>query len=213
MTYAPNLSADPPPEKMGRRERTKIRNREAILSAAKIVFAEKGYEAATVRDIIGRTELASGTFYNYFRSKDEIATALASDAAQKLRPLLQSHRRQAGGIRDYFDGIVGAYFQFLIDEYGSVGPGHVMRPPNVNVVTPAQRAIFEEVRDAIVLALGEELASSADVDYITAAATGIARNVGIQMLYRKPPNPQEAAKFAVQLIMDGLGAVTSKSTP
>ena len=49
----------------GRRARTKARNREAILAAARQVFAELGYEAASVRDIIRRTDLASGTFYNY----------------------------------------------------------------------------------------------------------------------------------------------------
>ena len=50
-----------------------------ILAAAKRVFADKGYEAATVSDIIRGTDLASGTFYNYFRSKDEIASAISHE--------------------------------------------------------------------------------------------------------------------------------------
>lgn len=65
-----NIVVAPP---FGKREQTKARNRETILAAAKRVFADKGYEAATVRDIIRGTDLASGTFYNYFRSKEEIA--------------------------------------------------------------------------------------------------------------------------------------------
>ena len=49
-------------EPAGKRERTKLANRAAILAAARAVFAQMGYEAASVRDIIRRTELASGTF-------------------------------------------------------------------------------------------------------------------------------------------------------
>jgi AcrR family transcriptional regulator len=56
----------------GRRERTKAANRASILDAAREVFAEHGYEAASVRDIIRGTDLASGTFYNYFPDKDAI---------------------------------------------------------------------------------------------------------------------------------------------
>jgi len=55
-------------EPIGKREKTKAANRQAILAAARRVFAQLGYEAATVRDIIRGTALASGTFYNYFRS-------------------------------------------------------------------------------------------------------------------------------------------------
>jgi len=54
-----------------KRERTKASNRAAILEAARDVFAELGYDAATVRDIVRRTDLASGTFYNYFPDKED----------------------------------------------------------------------------------------------------------------------------------------------
>ena len=58
-----------------RRELTKAQNRETILTAAKSVFAQMGFAAASVRDIIRATPLASGTFYNYFKSKEEVYQA------------------------------------------------------------------------------------------------------------------------------------------
>src|SRR5271169_5458527 len=90
----------------GKRAQTKLENRRAILTAAREVFAEVGYEAASVRDIIGRTGLASGTFYNYYRSKEEIAHAMASDAAERLRPILRAHREGANDFAGYLIGIV-----------------------------------------------------------------------------------------------------------
>ena len=42
----------------GKREATKAANRAAILAAARMVFADIGFGAASVRDIIRRTDLA-----------------------------------------------------------------------------------------------------------------------------------------------------------
>ena len=46
----------------GKREQTKVANRQAILEAAREVFSEMGFEAATVRDIIRRTSLSVVAF-------------------------------------------------------------------------------------------------------------------------------------------------------
>ena len=55
------LDLNPP---VGKREQTKVANRAAILEAARQVFGELGYDVATVRDIIRRTDLSVGAFYN-----------------------------------------------------------------------------------------------------------------------------------------------------
>ena len=66
-------------------ERTKAANRAAILDAAREAFGELGYEAVGVRDIVRRTELASGTFYNYFPDKDAVFDALIVETAASAR--------------------------------------------------------------------------------------------------------------------------------
>lgn len=47
-----------------------------ILNATKRVFAEKGYGAATLKDIIEETGMSRGWIYLYFQTKDEIFEAL-----------------------------------------------------------------------------------------------------------------------------------------
>ena len=70
----------------GKREETKASNRQAIIDAARIVFAELGYGATTVRDIIRATELASGTFYNYFKSaRNSSKPAMTSGVSIRTR--------------------------------------------------------------------------------------------------------------------------------
>jgi AcrR family transcriptional regulator len=68
----------------GRREENKAANRATILAAALDVFSI-GYGTATVRDIIGRTGLASGTFYNYFPDKESVFARSSARARSGAR--------------------------------------------------------------------------------------------------------------------------------
>ena len=47
-----------------------------ILDAAEKLFAAKGFEKATVIDILNATGIAKGTFYYYFKSKEEVLDAI-----------------------------------------------------------------------------------------------------------------------------------------
>ncbi len=46
--------------------------RRQILEAAVVVFAEKGYHRATIKDIARHAGVADGTIYNYFKNKQDI---------------------------------------------------------------------------------------------------------------------------------------------
>src|SRR5476651_1275437 len=96
----------------GRRELSKIQNRQVILSAARQVFAEMGFGAATVRDIIRATPLASGTFYNYFKSKEEVYQAIRDEVALAIRPRLRETRAQAETLEDFISGSFRTFFEF-----------------------------------------------------------------------------------------------------
>ena len=50
--------------------------RTAILDAATVVFAKRGFFGAQVADIARGAGIAAGTVYLYFKSKDEILTSL-----------------------------------------------------------------------------------------------------------------------------------------
>ena len=97
----------------GKREQTKVANRQAILDAAREVFGELGYETATVRDIIRRTGLAAGTFYNYYRSKEEVFAALADDGARRFAPILKALRGKGYSFEDFVQRAIEAYFAEL----------------------------------------------------------------------------------------------------
>ncbi len=76
-----------------RKDREKEARREQILQAAAKLFSEKGFEAATMAQIARQAELAPGTLYLYFKSKDELYFAL-------LEPQLQAHLQCSRRIAD-----------------------------------------------------------------------------------------------------------------
>ena len=55
------------------------RSRAAILEAAEPAFAERGYTAASLNDIIRASGLTKGGFYFHFSSKRDLALAVVSD--------------------------------------------------------------------------------------------------------------------------------------
>jgi AcrR family transcriptional regulator len=58
--------------------------RTELLAAARSVFAKKGYESATVSEIVGRAGVAQGTFYLYFPGKEALAGAFAETLSERF---------------------------------------------------------------------------------------------------------------------------------
>jgi AcrR family transcriptional regulator len=192
----------------GKREQTKLANRQAILDAAKAVFRELGYEQATVRDIIRRTGLSVGAFYNYYRSKEEVVAALADDGARRFRPILHAEYLKASDFESYLRGAVRAYFDFIAAEEADWGerqapPGD--EPYSRN--TPEILAVHEEVRSAFADVMERGLAPRVDLDYLVTACIAIAREVGEKMVCRRPVDVEAATEFCVGLILGGLAAI------
>ena len=76
-----------PPPVTARGEATRRR----LLNAAEQEFGAKGYHGASVSSITQRADSAQGTFYLYFRSKEELFLTLVRDIGHQLR----SHSAQA----------------------------------------------------------------------------------------------------------------------
>ena len=63
--------------------------RRELLDAARELFVEKGYEETSVSDIVGRVDVAQGTFYLYFRSKQEILIAILRELLEHLAAIMR----------------------------------------------------------------------------------------------------------------------------
>ena len=193
------------PAPSGKRERTKAQNRQMILDAARGVFAELGYGAATVRDIIRATPLASGTFYNYFKSKEEIYQAIRDEVALAIRPRLRDERRQAKTVEEFISGTFRTFFEFVAsDRIDFRTIRHSADTTRVRVDTPEVIAGFDELREDIETAIARGLFPPIDADFLMAAIAGVAFEVSERMMRRDAPDPTQAAIFATALFLGGI---------
>ena len=64
------------------------RRREQILEAARRCFIRKGFHQSSMADVFAEAGLSAGAVYRYFRSKDEIITAIAEEVVGHVTDLL-----------------------------------------------------------------------------------------------------------------------------
>lgn len=69
----------------GLREEKKRIVRENILAAAREIFENEGYGAATTKKIARKAAIGEGTIYNHFKSKSEILLALYNESFKSFR--------------------------------------------------------------------------------------------------------------------------------
>ncbi len=73
-----------PERKTSRRERKAAARKKRILDAAARVFARKGYQRATTKEIADEADVGEGTIYSYFGSKRDLLLALVSSMSEPL---------------------------------------------------------------------------------------------------------------------------------
>jgi len=69
----------------------------ALLSAAVEVFAEKGFEAATMTEIAAKAGASIGSLYQFFPTKDVLAAALHQANGEALSQMLEDLARETEG--------------------------------------------------------------------------------------------------------------------
>ena len=97
------------------RRRDADRSRSQILDAAEALFAEKGYEGTSLREIGERAGTSRGTPAYFFDSKDGLYEAVLDRAFGRAQEQVEAarDRAQGGGIEALLSELVGSYLDFL----------------------------------------------------------------------------------------------------
>jgi AcrR family transcriptional regulator len=208
------MSIDASHEQPGKREQNKARNRVVILAAARAVFVEIGYDAATVRDIVARTELAPGTFYNYFPDKRSVLLALTEDAARAASRRIREARARATTLEELAEGGFRAYFEFIA---GDPTMFELMRRnvSSLRTLGVDETGFAEGVADLRADLEARVLRGDMPplpMQYLPQSIAAIAFEVGAAMVLSDPPDVEGATSFAAQLCLGGLARLTAPPT-
>lgn len=192
-----------------------------MLDAARAVFAERGFEQATIDEVAERAEFGKGTLYNYFEGgKDEILRAVIEDLFDGLEGVVAEQIAAAAGrpVHEVVHGVLA----------GMIGYFESNRDTFVVVVKEVQRLMLDAEHDAqrwvwqrdervvalLVAPIGRAIAAGELRPFPPEA---VARTVlgnlhgmlmhdicdpaGAERLY---PSPSDAAGFITTLLFDGL---------
>jgi AcrR family transcriptional regulator len=76
-------------------------NRERLIAAGYAILAEKGVEAATVKEIASFAGVSPGLFHYYFKSKDELLLAVLFEAGKRFAEQLRQDLQEAMKIQSF----------------------------------------------------------------------------------------------------------------
>lgn len=188
----------------GKRAQGKAANRRIILDAAKRVFTEMGYGTAKVRDIIRATPLASGTFYNYFRSKEEVFQALCDEAARIVGPAMRDARHNAKNADVFFYSTFRGFFAYMAARRASgVGPDPLHNQP----VTLEVGALKQDIESAI----SRGVLPPVNPHVLAAAMSGLAS--GLAETLPEWTDVDDAARSASAFMLQGFRAFATEPKP
>lgn len=95
--------------------------REAIIAAATRLFAEQGYSATSVRQLVAASGCAKPALYYYFGSKEALFRETVQRHLDDMNRMVREHLRSPGPVRACVHRAVSAFLDYAI------GNPHVFR--------------------------------------------------------------------------------------
>ena len=193
-----------------KRQINKANNRSLIIDAGINVFLEKGISNTTVRDIIRKTSLASGTFYNYFKSKEEVLIAALDDVAILIGQELRDQRSKARNLEEFVSFQVRPFFEFAQDhsDIFMILNSNLNDVQSFNIETPMMSLELEYLKEDVIKAIKKGILPDVDVDYFCAIMRHVTEGVALSFITNKNSNKNinESIKFCTNFIVNGFKA-------
>ena len=192
---------------LGKRETNKETNRIKIIESGIEIFSKKGISETTVRDIIRNTGLASGTFYNYFKNKEEVLIAAIDDAAYDLAKILEKGRKKANNLEEFIEFQVDPFFEMVakLPELFFILSTNLEAVDRFTIQTPQMTLAIEDLKKDMELAIKNKIIPDVDIDYFSAVFSSVVEGVAIEYVTNNKKTDLELAKdFCVNCLVKSL---------
>ena len=102
--------------RLNRRQAAKVRTRQKVLDAARQLFAERGYEPATIRDIARGAGMSTGAVFANFQDKAELFEAVLTADLVKLAETMKAAAAAEGSVRTRLLAALGAGYHGSLEQ-------------------------------------------------------------------------------------------------
>jgi AcrR family transcriptional regulator len=101
--------------RLNRRQAAKVRTRQKVLDAARGLFAERGYEPATIRDIAKGAGMSTGAVFANFQDKAELFETVLAEDMGRLAEVIESGAEGAT-VREKLIAALSAGYHETLDQ-------------------------------------------------------------------------------------------------
>ncbi len=187
-------------------EHLAMRRRE-ILAAALRRFSRQGFHRTTMQDIVDESGLSPGGVYRYFKSKDDLIEALASETIGAFeegvcRVLASDGGGPADVLAELFRGLAGLDLRTERTRLALQVWAEAARNPTVkrSVRTPFER-VLAAIADAVRQAQGERRAPAAlDPDHAARVLLAVLQGLVVQSVLWEDLDVAAYEAAAVRLV-------------
>ena len=191
----------------GTRETNKTKNRQAIIEAGIRIFIDKGVSETTVRDIIRSTGLASGTFYNYFNSKEEVLVAIFDDFAKEIGKSVRDENVQPESFEEFLRIKLTRFFKFVSSKpeiYMIMSNNHNL-VNNFSINTPQIILEIDYLKEEINDYIKKGVFPNFDVDLFALVVRPITDSLAQEMMSQKKIDINKYTEKCINFLTKGLG--------
>ena len=183
--------------------------KDRILAAAVDLFAEKGFDATSVQEVVDRAQVTKGAMYHYFRSKDdllyEIYHGLISQQLADLDRILAAGYPPAHALRAIIVDLVETTTSRLAQTAVFAREMHKLAGDRMAALRADRRRYHEAVRELVAAAQRSgEFATAASAETVTLVIFGVVNQ--LPQWYRPdgPLSPRALGEEVAAFVLAGL---------
>ena len=128
-------------------------HRSQILEAAALVFAERGYTAATMNEVAAQAGVSKATLYHYYGDKHDLLEQVASAHVARLEALVEEVGRQRLAPAEHLRELVRSF----LHAYGSARHAHRVLTEDVKFLDAEARARVTGAQRRVVAAFAQAI--------------------------------------------------------
>lgn len=192
-----------------KRQVKKRKNREIIINSAREVFARKGYDNSSVREIIGSTNLGAGTFYNYFPDKLSVFMSINERVVSEFSSFFLKEVEKSKTFEEIIQIAFSCWFNWISDKEHD----HLFIKNNKKYLLDLKwlgsRSKEYKIFNGKILKVAVDLSKKTefpnnDISFMITSLIAVATSLGDEMLSRQDITPDDATAFATKLFLKGL---------
>ena len=182
--------------------------REAIIGAAIAVFLEKGFHAATTRDVCVRAGITQGTLYNYVRTKEDILYLVCDQAATRYHEVIAAAVNDVADPRERLVRMVRATVEAQVRFRNHIllinREAHLLDARSRSAIQARADSFFNLVRSIVEAALPADDPRAAQASLLAEMVTFLPMMFAFRRWRIKGP-AEKNIEATVQMVLRALG--------